>query len=197
MNTEHATPELFAALAKAQAEIQNAGKNAANPHFRSRYADLAEVLTTIREALPKHGLSLLQSTEFDGAMVSVTTLIAHASGGYVSATASCVPAKSDAQGIGAATTYLRRYSAASLAGIAQEDDDGEAAAHAEKPATFGDKEAADVQAWIDTITGCDSLDRLEEMGKEIATAKLSSAARLKLRAAFAAQKHALSPKDAA
>ncbi len=44
MNIERATPELFAALAKAQAEIENASKNAANPHFRSRYADLAERL---------------------------------------------------------------------------------------------------------------------------------------------------------
>ena len=41
---EHATPELFAALADAQGEVENASKNAANPHFRSKYADLAEVL---------------------------------------------------------------------------------------------------------------------------------------------------------
>lgn len=133
MNIEHANPELFAALAKAQGEIENAGKNAANPHFRSRYADLAEVLTTIREAFPKHGLGIVQAPSFDGSLAHVTTVISHASGGYISATASCVPAKSDAQGIGAATTYLRRYSAASLAGIAQEDDDGEAAAHNAKP----------------------------------------------------------------
>jgi len=58
-----------------------------------------------------------------------------------------------------------------------------------------DEEAASVQAWIDTITGCDSLERLEKMGGEIASAKLSSAA--KLRAAYSAQKHALTPKDKA
>lgn len=133
MNTEHASPELFKALAEAQAEIENAGKNATNPHFKSKYADLAEVLTTIRETLPKHGLSLVQSPSYDGSMASVTTILAHAGGGYITATASCVPAKSDAQGIGAATTYLRRYSAAAMAGIAQEDDDGQAAAHTGKP----------------------------------------------------------------
>lgn len=133
MNVEHATPELFKSLAEAQAEIENAGKNATNPHFKSKYADLAEVLTTIRETLPKHGLSLVQSPSFDGAMASVTTILAHSGGGFITATASCVPAKSDAQGIGAATTYLRRYSAAAMAGIAQEDDDGQAAAHTGKP----------------------------------------------------------------
>lgn len=134
MNIEHATPELFAALAKAQGEIENASKNAANPHFRSKYADLAEVMTTIRATLPKHGLSLIQSPHFDGSLALLDTLLAHAGGGYITDTASCVPAKTDAQGIGAATTYLRRYAAASMVGIHQEDDDGEAAAHGGKPA---------------------------------------------------------------
>lgn len=133
MDTTHANPPLFAALAAAQGEIENAAKNAANPHFRSKYADLAEVLNTVRPVFAKHGLSMLQSTGFDGALVSVTTLVAHKEGGYLTAVASCVPAKTDAQGVGSATTYLRRYSAAAVAGIAQEDDDGNAASHNGKP----------------------------------------------------------------
>jgi hypothetical protein len=133
MNTEHANAALFAALALAQGEIENASKNAANPHFKSKYADLAEVLNTIRPVFAKHGLTLVQFPQFDGARASVETLIGHKDGGYVTSLASCVPAKSDAQGIGSATTYLRRYSAAAAAGIAQEDDDGQAAAHNKKP----------------------------------------------------------------
>lgn len=134
MNLERATPELFAAIAKAQAEVENATKSSSNPHFRSKYADLAEVLNTVRPVLARNGIGILQSTEFDGAKVSVTTALAHTSGGVVTAVASCVPAKTDAQGIGAATTYLRRYSLAAMAGVAQEDDDGNAAAHGGKPA---------------------------------------------------------------
>lgn len=133
MNTDKATPELFAAIATAQGEIENATKGSINPHFRSKYADLAEVLNTIRPVFSKHGLSFIQSTAFDGAMVHVHSVLAHASGGLVSSTASCVPAKTDAQGVGAATTYLRRYSAAAMGGIAQEDDDGQAAAHNRTP----------------------------------------------------------------
>lgn len=136
MDTTHANPDLFAALAVAQGEIENATKSSSNPHFKSKYADLAEVLNTVRPVFAKHGLSLMQSTEFDGALVSVVTLLAHKGGGFVTATASCVPGKTDAQGIGAATTYLRRYSAAAVAGIAQEDDDGNAAAHNGKPAAI-------------------------------------------------------------
>ncbi len=160
MNTDHATPELFAALSKAQGEIENANKNAANPHFKSKYADLAEVLNTIRPPFSANGLSLIQSTEFDGALVSVTTLLAHSSGGFVTATASCVPAKTDAQGVGSSTTYLRRYSAASVAGIAQEDDDGQSAAHGGKPAPLTRKVTPVDGVW-------ESLDTETQAGLEL------------------------------
>lgn len=134
IDMSHATPALFAALAKAQAEVENADKNSNNPHFRTKYADLAEVLNTVRPLYASHGLSMLQSTGFDGRLVHVTTVLAHAEGGYISSTASCVPAKTDAQGIGAATTYLRRYGLSAMTGVAQEDDDGNAAGHQGKPA---------------------------------------------------------------
>lgn len=135
ITTSSITPELFAALAAAQGELVNADKTSTNPHFRSKYADLAEVLNTIRPVFAKHGLSIVQSPSFDGQCAHVTTLLAHKSGGYLTDKASCVPGKTDGQGIGAATTYLRRYAAAAFAGIAQEDDDGESAKHSTPPST--------------------------------------------------------------
>ena len=135
MNLEHSTPELFTALAKMQGEVENATKGSVNPHFKSRYADLAEVLNTVRPVLAANGLSVVQSPSFEDGACHVTTTIAHSSGGYISGKMSCIPAKQDAQGIGAATTYLRRYSLAAVCGVAQEDDDGQAAAH-NKPATY-------------------------------------------------------------
>jgi len=161
MNTEHATAELFAALAAAQGEIENASKNMVNGAFaknnKPSYADLAEVMNTIRDAWPAHGLSLVQSTAFDGSLVHVTTLIAHKTGGYLTMTASCMPAKTDAQGIGAATTYLRRYGAAAAAGIAQEDDDGNAASHSKKPAAV-----AQLSAGTPTSGAWESMDTDEQ-----------------------------------
>jgi len=170
IDTSHASPALFAALAAAQAEVENATKSSANPHFKSRYADLAEVLNTVRPVFAGHGLSILQSTAYDGAMVSVTTLLAHKEGGFVSSTATCVPAKSDAQGIGAATTYLRRYSLAAMCGVAQEDDDGNTAAHAGKPATAEQRQqAADFRGAIgDAMT----VSELEAVGAKLAAAGL-------------------------
>jgi len=153
MNLEHSTPELFTALAKMQGEVENATKGSVNPHFKSKYADLAEVLNTVRPVLAANGLSVIQSPSFDGGICHVTTTIAHSGGGYISGTMSCVPAKVDGQGIGAATTYLRRYSLAAVCGVAQEDDDGNAAAHT-KPATYpliSSGEAARIKESIESL----------------------------------------------
>ncbi len=114
---------LSAALAKAQGELENANKNANNPHFKSRYADLAELLNTVRPVLSKHGLAVIQMPSFDSGVASVETLLTHSSGEYVSSTCSAPVTKQDAQGVGSAITYLRRYSLAAFCGIAQEDDD--------------------------------------------------------------------------
>lgn len=169
MELSNANAPLFAALAKAQAEVENAVKGNVNPHFKSRYADLAEVLNTVRPTFARHGLSILQSTAFDGINVSVTTTLAHAEGGWVSSCASCVPARVDAQGIGAATTYLRRYALAAMAGVAQEDDDGNAASHQQRPATPA-REDGLLSATLETAQR--QLDRCEDMdalGKAWAT----------------------------
>jgi hypothetical protein len=133
MNLDHSNAALFAALALAQAEVENATKNAVNGGFskngKPSYADLAEVLNTVRPVFSKHGIAIIQSTGFSDGLVSVTTALVHKEGGYVTSVASCTPAKMDAQGVGAATTYLRRYSLAAATGVAQEDDDGQSAAH--------------------------------------------------------------------
>ncbi|WP_416398082.1 ERF family protein [Allohahella sp. A8] len=119
--------ELASALAKAQAEIGNAAKNSKNPHFKSSYADLAEILNTTRPVLSKHGLSVVQMPGYGEQLVTLTTLLMHSSGEYIESEC-CTPiAKHDAQQVGSALTYLRRYSLAAVCGIAQEDDDGNAA----------------------------------------------------------------------
>ena len=186
MNTDKSTPELFAALAKAQGEVENATKGSVNPHFRSKYADLAAVLNTIRPLFAKHGLSFLQSTAFDGAMVHVHSVLAHSSGGLVSSVASCVPAKTDAQGVGAATTYLRRYSAAAMGGIAQEDDDGQSAAHNTPPM----QSHPEYESYLEAIDGADA-ETLADIAAELAKSSLPAPLKSKLRAAFSARKHSL------
>ena len=134
MNLENANAALFAAIATAQAEVENATKGSVNDHFKNRYADLAEVLNTVRPVFSRHGLGIIQSTACDGSTVAVTTVLTHRDGGFISTVTSCVPKTIDAQGVGSATTYLRRYSLAAICGVAQEDDDGNSASHSQKPA---------------------------------------------------------------
>jgi hypothetical protein len=119
--------ELVEALASAQGKIGHATKDSANPFFKSKYADLASVWEAIRGPLAEHGLSIIQCPSADGARVTITTMLAHRSGQWI-CSALTVTAKEDApQAVGSAITYARRYALQSVAGVAPDDDDGEAA----------------------------------------------------------------------
>lgn len=121
--------ELATALAKVQASIQPASKNATNPHFRSKYADLGAIWDACRKPLADNGLSVVQMpTDSTDGRVALTTMLLHTSGEYISATCSTRLQQDSAQGVGSALTYLRRYALAAMVGIvADEDDDGNAA----------------------------------------------------------------------
>lgn len=190
MNLDHANAPLFAALALAQGEIENATKASTNPHFKSKYADLAEVLNTVRPTFAKHGLAIVQSTSAEPGVVFVTTAIVHKDGGYITSTASCTPAKADAQGIGAATTYLRRYGLAAMAGVAQEDDDGNAAAH-NKP--VAQRRSPGLPLLLSAITDAGTDEQLEQLRDQIRT--LVGADRAAAIEAFTNRKAALTAKE--
>lgn len=121
--------DLAAALATAQGKIRNAGKDRENPHYRSKYADLASCWDACREPLAAHGLAIVQLPALMDGAVSVETLLTHASGQWVSSTLIVPLSKSDAQGVGSALTYARRYGLCAMVGIApaEDDDDGSAA----------------------------------------------------------------------
>jgi hypothetical protein len=118
--------KLADALAKAQAEMEGAAKDATNPHFRSKYADLASIRDACRP-LAKYGLAHLQPTRADGPHVTVTTLLIHSSGEWISEDLTLTAGSNTPQAVGSAITYGRRYGLAAMVGIAPEDDDGEAA----------------------------------------------------------------------
>lgn len=126
--------DLAAALAQAQAELENVTKDRENPHFRSRYADLAGVLDEARPKLAKHGLSISQwPINGEGGQIGILTRLLHSSGQYLEGEFYVLPTKADPQGAGSALTYARRYCAMAVAGIAPEDDDGEAAVGRDSP----------------------------------------------------------------
>lgn len=124
--------ELAIAFAKAQAEMGKAKKTSVNPAFKgSKYADLEEIIDTLKGVLPKYDLSYIQ---MPGVAGSLTTMLMHVSGEFIGETATTPLRKQDPQGVGDAITYLRRYSLAAFAGIAQQDDDGNSHGNPKAPA---------------------------------------------------------------
>lgn len=127
MTTSDQIHEIAAALAKAQGQMEGAVKDAANPFFKSKYADLASVWDACRKPLTDNGLAVVQSPSADGLRVSVDTLLTHTSGQWMRGTVSVTAKEDSPQAVGSCITYLRRYALQSFAGVAPEDDDAEAA----------------------------------------------------------------------
>lgn len=127
MNRSDEINKLATALAKAQGAMDHATKDRANPHFKSRYADLASVVDACRAPLSANGIAVLQPARVTESAVEVDTLLVHASGQWVGETLTASVADAKAQTIGSAITYLRRYGLAAMVGVAPDDDDGNAA----------------------------------------------------------------------
>lgn len=127
-NQSECINELATALSKAQGEMQAAIKDSINPFFKSKYADLGSVWDAARPVLTKNGLCIMQTTDMVGEKVVMVTTLAHTSGQWMKSFLPLNPSKNDSQGMGAAITYLRRYSLSALVGVVcDDDDDGETA----------------------------------------------------------------------
>ena len=119
--------KLALALSKAQSTMSGAAKGAENPFFKSKYADLASVWDAARDHLAKNELSVIQLVEGDVTNMEIVTMLCHSSGEWIRGTLKLKPTKADPQGFGSACTYGRRYGLAAIVGLAQVDDDGNAA----------------------------------------------------------------------
>ena len=126
---------IAAALAKAQGELSNPEKSLIatihSPFPREgnrtfRYASLASGLDIVRKSLGQHEIATVQTTAIDQAsgQIRLTTLLAHASGEWISSDWPVCPISETAapHRMGAALTYARRYALFALVGIAGEDD---------------------------------------------------------------------------
>jgi ERF superfamily len=126
---------LAAALAKAQMALTNPeksltgtlpGSRADEPGRTFRYAPLSAGLDIVRKVLGRHEIATLQTTIIDQDIqtVSLTTVLAHASGEWIASDwpVCTLSEMATPRRMGAALTYARRYSLFSLVGIAGEDD---------------------------------------------------------------------------
>ena len=123
---------ITAALAAAQASMGKALKQSNNPHFRSKYADLGNVMDACMPALNANGIAVVQTVGRDENGMFLTTILRHADSGEFLEDGGMplIVNKNDMQGLGSAITYARRYGLMAMVGIAPEDDDGNAASAA-------------------------------------------------------------------
>lgn len=127
-----ASSEFWSAMSRAQLEMRSPEKKGWNPHFKSSYIRLEEILSGPVKVMNKYGLSVSQwPTCQDGAVI-VKTCISHDSGQNIQHDLR-LPCDANVQKIGSAISYARRYALQSILGIAGEDDDGNAASATKKP----------------------------------------------------------------
>lgn len=176
MNQSESIKEISTALCKAQAAMKSAPKDATNPHFKSRYADLASIWDTIRGPLTSNGLSVLQSVLQTENGIAVQTQLNHQSGEWFRMDPCPIPVdKQNAQGAGSAITYGKRYSLAAAVGIvADDDDDGHAAAERppqqrqavppkHDPPALSAKDAKLVKSFVEIIEQAPNVEALQSV----------------------------------
>lgn len=122
MRTSEQLNDLATALANAQGKMSNATLNKINPHFKSKYADLAAIRDAVTLPLASEGISVVQLVGSDEHGAFLTTRLMHKSGQWVESVHP-LPATAKPQEFGSALTYARRYSLAAICGISAEEDD--------------------------------------------------------------------------
>lgn len=197
--------QIAQAFIAAKKSFAPALKCASNPHFKTKYADLASCLEAVDDALLSNGIAVYQETSEDAAGVTVETVFLHESGESLRSGKLHVPAsKQDPQGYGSALTYARRYSLMAACGIAPEDDDGNAASRpAPKPPVsrsqtkLEEKTFADYESSIRAAASLDELKTAFAAAYKAAEAKQDSHAMAVFTDAKDTRKAQLTTKEAA
>ena len=181
------------AFVAAQKGFAPALKTSTNPHFKSKYADLAACVEAVIDSLNANGIALVQHTHECEGGVTIETVFLHESGESMSGGKLFVPAsKHDAQGYGSALTYARRYSIQAACGIAPEDDDGNAATksapqqHKGKPYT-----SQDLQTTLDYVGVAESPKALHNLYNQAKTAGANDAQLKRIEAACLAREEVI------
>ncbi len=129
MKTSENIDQISKSVSIAQGEMNPASKSTVNPFFKSTYSNLTQVWDAIREPLSKNNLSVFQDVVTTSNGIAVTTRLAHSSGQWMEfGPLEINLIKKDAQSLGSATSYAKRYALCAAVGVvSDEDDDGEKA----------------------------------------------------------------------
>lgn len=128
--------QIATALLKAQSEMSNPKKQAENPFFKKKYADLNSIREAVIPTLNANGISVLQPIVHVDSKNFVKTILLHESGEMLESLTEIVYNKvNDAQAQGSGISYARRYSLQSFVCVGADDDDGQKAVEPKPNAT--------------------------------------------------------------
>jgi hypothetical protein len=140
------------ALVAAIAACGNVQATRVNPHFRSRYFGLGDLLAQVKPAFAAYGLAILQTPYTSEGCIKVKTEVLHGKSGHrFDFNELGIAAAGNLQATGSAMTYLKRYAIATIAGVASDDeaeDDGNAASRPIQHTAPKSQPAAAKPAWF-------------------------------------------------
>jgi hypothetical protein len=125
--------QLAKALSAAQAEFGTVPQSGMNPFHKSKYSTIEDYVNAAKPVLAKHGLSISQAPNLLEGQFVLTTILMHESGEHIVSNQPIFSAKQDAQSMGSAITYARRYAYGAVLGMASGDFDDDGNAAADKP----------------------------------------------------------------
>lgn len=170
---------LAAALAKFHTNLPEVHKGSTNPAFKSKYADLADVVKVVLPALAAQGLAWITRpvlTE-DGFVLAYE--LRHVSGESITGEWPLPdPTKAKPQELGSAVTYAKRYTLSAVTGIAPDEDDDGNAASADSAARAARREPRPparerVAKAVAAIAGSDSREALIKVWDAITVSGLN------------------------
>lgn len=130
LRTSSETAEMFAALVKAQATLQNPPRNRTvrvkpreKDPYEFSYATLDKIVETVRAPLAENGLGFLQFVTSDQQGHLVVTRVFHISGQWIESDMPVFISSNGAQAFGSGVSYAKRYSLTAMLGIVSEGDD--------------------------------------------------------------------------
>jgi len=114
--------DLIEALTKAQSEIQHASKDGNNPYFKSGYATLEQIISTVKPPLNNNGIYFQQqSHDIEDGVCIETVFYGH--NAMLKTGKVTIPTDRTPQGRGSGFTYAKRYSLSLACGIGHQKDD--------------------------------------------------------------------------
>ncbi len=155
MKTSESVTAIYKALIEFHGSVGKVKKDSKNPHFKSTYASLPDILDAVTAPLTSAGLCVIQ---MPAGRSGLTTRLCHISGEWLEETYEMPPAQATPQGIGSAITYQRRYALCAVLSLNVDDDDGHAGSV--QPAT---KQAAAKSAPPPPAATAEQLELIAEM----------------------------------